>query len=72
MTIFVTTFDPDTLQVTGASADSGFRSLDEVVGLMGEPIRRGVRTVTYSGAFYSNYSVTGFGASAGVQNCDRT
>lgn len=61
MTIFVTNLNPETREPTDKSQDSGFSSLDEVVLIMGEPICRGKRTVTYTDQFYSNYSVTEFG-----------
>lgn len=61
MTIYVTLFDPETKQPTANSEPSGFDTLDDVAAILGEPIVRGKRTLTYAGSFYSNYSVTSFG-----------
>ena len=40
MTIFVTPFDPKTRQCQSVSTDSGFNSLEQVVEMMGEPIKQ--------------------------------
>lgn len=49
MTIFLTDYNPDTLACTGASADSGFSTFDEVRQLVGEPQMSHSRMLTYPG-----------------------
>jgi hypothetical protein len=56
-TIYVTKFCPETKRVQEPSKPSGFQNLDDVVALMGTPLNRGVRTVTYRNLFYSEYDL---------------
>ena len=58
MTIYITHFDPTTKQVTTPGAPSGFPDLDTVVALMGPPLRRGKRSVTYESLFFTDYLLT--------------
>lgn len=59
MTIYVTEFDPSTLQATAASTDSGFGSLDEAVSVLGEEyVRRSYRCVIYPGVMISDFEVS--------------
>jgi hypothetical protein len=55
MTIYVTEFDANTKEVLADAVDSGFEDLDSVVMVMGEPLRRAKRTLTYRDCFYSDY-----------------
>jgi hypothetical protein len=58
VTIYVTTFDPNTKQVTACATDSGFESIEQVVEFMGPPLAHGKRTATYRTMFYSDYCLT--------------
>lgn len=49
-TIYATPYNQATKQCTGPSTDSGFESLDQVAGMMGEPTHRSPRWVAYGGA----------------------
>lgn len=51
--ILATPFDPATRLCTGPSEPSGFDSLEDVVALMGEPIRQTRAMVIYPGIVYS-------------------
>ena len=53
--IYLTPFDPVTRQCTGPSVDSGMASLNEVVLLMGEPVRPGRRMHTYADVAFSDF-----------------
>jgi len=55
-TIYATPFDQATKQPTGASTDSGFASLNDVVTTMGKPIHEYKRMVIYSpGVVFSDF-----------------
>lgn len=47
MTIYATPFDNCTKKTTGKSTDSGFESLDQVVMMMGEPLKTTQQMVIY-------------------------
>lgn len=47
MTIYATPYNQATKQTTGPSTDSGFESLDQVVGMMGNPMHRSPRWLAY-------------------------
>lgn len=55
--IYVTKFCPLTKRVTASATPSGFKSIDEVVMVLGDPLVRGARTATYRGEFYSEYQL---------------
>jgi len=56
MTIFITTFDPDTKDPLSPSLDSGFASLAEVVEVMGAGwLSCSARLVIYPGVAFSDY-----------------
>lgn len=55
--IYVTRFCPVTRRVTASAAPSGFKTIDEVVMVLGEPKVRGARTATYHDEFYSEYQL---------------
>lgn len=60
MTVYATPYNQADKQCTGPSTDSGFESLDQVVGMMGEPMHRASRWLAYAGAgdeaiAYSNF-----------------
>lgn len=56
MTIYLTPYDPQTLQATGPSTDSGCPSLEMALLLFGAGfIDRGVRFINYPGVFVSDY-----------------
>jgi len=47
VTIYATSFDPQTLEPTGHSADSGFDSLETVAAVMGPPITQAAAFLIY-------------------------
>jgi hypothetical protein len=47
MTIYATPFKNRTKKTTGPSTDSGFESLDQVVAMMGEPLKTTRQMVIY-------------------------
>lgn len=51
--IYATPFDEHTLQCTGPSVDSGFKSLADVVAAMGPPRSQSPQTVVYPGVIFS-------------------
>lgn len=55
MTIFLTPYNPETLRCTGASADSGFTTLDEVRQMMGEPDMAHPRMLTYGDSCFTDF-----------------
>ena len=55
--IYLTPYDPTTLRCTGPSVDSGFASLDDVVALMGPPVRAGRRVHTYADVAFSDFKL---------------
>ncbi|MNE94658.1 hypothetical protein D3C80_1926500 [compost metagenome] len=58
MTIYLTTFDPDSGLPMGPSADSGFSSLAEVIEAMGKEYRSLTeRSVVYEGVAFASYPV---------------
>lgn len=57
MTVYVTKFNPHTRQVIEGAKDSGFDSLETVELLLGAPIVRGKRALTYKDMFYSEYCI---------------
>lgn len=50
MIIYLTPYNPDTLQATGPSQPSGFDSIQQVRDIMGPPEGEGVRCITYASA----------------------
>jgi len=50
MTIYATSFDPQTLEPTGHSADSGFDSLETVAAVMGPPVKQTDALLIYGDA----------------------
>ena len=54
--IYATPYDPNTLKTTDLSTDSGFTSLDDVVVMLGEPVIRHPRWLTYGdGLAFSDF-----------------
>lgn len=58
--IYLTTIHPQTKEPTAPSCPSGFASFDDIVAMLGPPLCRGVRTVTYESTFFSDYNFTEF------------
>ncbi len=58
--IYVTPIDAVTRRPTADSKDSGFSTLAEVISIMGKPLHKAARTVTYTLYFYSDYNFTEF------------
>lgn len=55
MTIYMTQYDPATKQCTAPSVDSGMATLDDVLLVMGEPVRAGRRVHTYADVAFSDF-----------------
>lgn len=57
--IYLTPFNPETMQATGPSVDSGFASIDAAVAMLGPTfVRRSGRCATYpGGVFLSDFVV---------------
>lgn len=56
MTIYITTFDPETKDAEGPSTDSGFASISEVLEIMGADwVSCSARLVIYPGVAFSDY-----------------
>ena len=53
--IYMTQFDPATKQCTAPSVDSGMATLDDVLLVMGEPVRAGRRVHTYADVAFSDF-----------------
>lgn len=55
LVIYLTPYNSETLRCTGASADSGFTSLDEVRQMMGDPDMAHPRMLTYGDSCFSDF-----------------